>query len=95
MRRWRRACESAHSHLAEEGFRTPFQAEKEEEEEEHNSRNSHSEISTLLFELFLVRLLWRCREFGGVWVFYSSWYVLASAAQRQFGGLRLQLVLWG
>ena len=42
------------------------------------------------------RLLWRCHEFGGVWVFDSSWYALASAAQRQFCiGLCLQLVLCG
>ena len=44
----------------------------------------------------LERLLWRCHEFGGVWVFDSSWYALASTAQRQFRiGLCLQLVSWG
>ena len=38
----------------------------------------------------------RCHEFGGVWIFVSSWYVLASTAQRQFRiGLCLQLVSWG
>ena len=42
------------------------------------------------------RLLWRCHEFGGVWVFDSSWFALASTAQRQFRiGVGLQLVLWG
>ena len=64
------------------------------------SRSSHSKIWTLFHELFrsrrLERLLWRCHEFGGEWVFDSSWYSLASTAQRQFRiGLCLQLVLCG
>ena len=77
--------------------------EKEEEEEEDSknfflSRSSHSDIWTLFYELFrssrLERLLWRCHEFGGVWVFVSSWYSLVSTAQRQYCiGLCLLLVL--
>ena len=49
------------------------QEDEETEEEEEDSQNSflsrgsHSEIWTFLHELFLVRLLWRCHEFGGVW----------------------------
>ena len=80
--------------------------EEEEEEEEEDSKNfflsrsSHSKFRTLFYELFrssrLERLLWRCHEFGGVWVFDSSWFSLASTAQRQSRiGLCLQLVFWG
>ena len=43
----------------------------------------------------MVRLLWRCPEFGSVWVFDYSWYELASTAQRQFHiEFCFQLVLW-
>ena len=79
---WRKWATSSSSSAGKRRMRK--KREKNKTPKTSSSRaGSHSETWTLLYELFLVRL-WRCHEFGGVWVFVSSWYVLASTAQRQF-----------